>query len=62
MSKLDSELWQNIMHYRIGEFDRMPVIHWNCWMRPMNDGNPKACHKILSAKMAGGGGEYAAPA
>ena len=23
------ELWQNIMHY--GEFDRMPVIHWQGW-------------------------------
>jgi hypothetical protein len=35
MSKLDDltprELWQNIMRYRTGEFDRMPVIHWNCW-------------------------------
>lgn len=35
MSKLDDltprQLWRNIMHYRIGEFDRMPVFHWTCW-------------------------------
>jgi len=35
MSRLDDltprQLWQNIMHYRMGEFDRMPVIHWMCW-------------------------------
>ena len=35
MSTLDDltyrELWRNIMHYRTGEFDRMPVIHWNAW-------------------------------
>ena len=34
-NKLDDltprQLWQNIMHYRTGEFDRIPVIHWNCW-------------------------------
>ncbi len=35
MSSLDDltprQLWQNIMHYRTGEFDRMPVIHWMGW-------------------------------
>jgi len=35
MNRLDDltprQLWQNIMHYRMGEFDRMPVIHWTCW-------------------------------
>ena len=47
------ELWQNIMHY--GQFDRMPVMHWNTWdetrERWAKEGMPLECdaRQFLSA-------------
>jgi uroporphyrinogen decarboxylase len=44
------QLWQNIMHYRSGEFDRMPVIHWTCWedtiLRWKEEGLPQHIERL----------------